>query len=76
MLVVNLVQIGRDLMKLLSDNDIKINDYKYLNLYKEYTEMERDGNKISYIVAVLSERYSISESSIYRILQRFNKAVK
>jgi hypothetical protein len=76
MLVANLIEIGAKLLETLSAFDIRTEDYKYLPLYADYEKMLNDGEKTSYIVAVLSERYKISEASVYRILRRFGRSVK
>lgn len=71
MLVANFVKINSECMKLLSNFDVKMSDFKYVEMFSDYENMVKDGDKVSYIVAVLAERYSLSESSVYRILKRF-----
>ena len=33
--------------------------------------MHRNGDKVSYIVATLSEKYAVSERKVYGLLKRF-----
>lgn len=33
--------------------------------------MRREGNKVTYIVSFLSERYGVSERKVYSIIKRF-----
>lgn len=76
MLVVKLIEIGEKLMKLLSECDIRIDDFKYLDLYSDYQEMKKLGYKMTYIVTILSEKYHIGIASVYRVLNRFGKTIK
>jgi len=58
-----------DLLKILHENGIKSEDYKWIDLYKEYLTMKNMGHKTSYIVAVLGERYHICERKVYKVLR-------
>ena len=70
-----LLKIGAKILETLSKCDIKISDYKYLPLYSDFEEMERAGEKTTYIVAILSERYKLGEASVWRILKRFKHTI-
>ena len=74
--VADFIKICGEILKLLSKFDIKVSDYKYTSLFSEYESMAGRGNKMSYIVAVLSEKYGVSEASVYRIIRRFKRAIK
>ncbi len=70
MIVSDLIKICEEFLKLLSKYDIRVDDYKYTSLFSEYANMVAKGHKVSYIVAVLAERYKISEASVYRLLRK------
>lgn len=76
MIVADLVRIGAKMMELLSKYGIGIDDYRYIPLYEEYCKMVGNGDKATYVVTVLSEKYNISERSIYRLLKRFGSTAK
>ena len=38
----------------------KADDWRYLDLYRDYQRMHQEGDKVTYIVSVLSERYHVS----------------
>lgn len=76
MVVADLLRISCEMLKLLSKYAVKTDDYKHLDLFAEYVRMNELGEKTSYIVAVLSEKYKISEASVYRLLRKFRKTVK
>lgn len=75
MKVADLVKLSSETLKSLSEFGIRIDDYKYLSLFSDYEEMVRNGNKISYAVTYLSEKYSISEATVYRVLRRFKATI-
>lgn len=66
----------RDLAKSMSDIGIKMDDYKYIGLCQEYNDLVSKGEKREYARAVLSRKYSVSESTVFRIITRMNKHLK
>ena len=42
-----------------------------VDLYTDYTILLRRGEKVSYIVAVLSDKYAVSERKVYRLIKHF-----
>lgn len=75
MRVADFVRISAETLKMLSKHGIRTEDFKYTGLFADYERMAGGGDKISYIVAVLAERYAVSESSVWRILRRFKATV-
>lgn len=72
MIVADLVKISAKMMEMLSKHGIDMSDYQYIDLYDEYLEMVSNGDKVTYVVTYLAEKYKTSERSIYRLLKRFN----
>lgn len=50
---------------------IRPDDVQYIELYNEYNKLQINGEKVSYIVAMLSLRYGISERKVYDLIRRF-----
>ena len=50
---------------------MKPDDYRYLELYADYKRMRGEGEKVTYIVSVLSGKYRVSERKVYSIIKRF-----
>lgn len=42
----------------------------------DYTRLLEQGEKVSYAVAVLSEKYSVSERKVYALVKRFRSDCK
>lgn len=77
MKAVELLIIGTPLLKEMSKYGLKQNDYKYIDLFADYQQLKQDRrNKYAAIVNELSEKYNISESTVKRLIKRFNASVK
>lgn len=67
--------IGEPLERLTSAG-IKTGDYKYIALYEDYRKAIKTGEKVGYVVAVLAERYGVSERTVYDVVKRFGQDCK
>lgn len=76
MKVVEILRLGRIFLEVLHDSCINIEDVRFLPLYDEYIGIIRKGGKVTYAVALLSEKYGISERKVYYILKRFGADCK
>lgn len=63
-------------LELMSNFDLRITDYRYLDMYDDYTSMRSGGEKLGYIIAHLADAYNISESSVKRLIKRLSEEVK
>lgn len=43
---------------------------QYIELYNDYNRLLDEGEKVSYIVAVLAERYNVCERKVYTLIKR------
>lgn len=76
MKVFELINFNRELLEKLQDAGIRLDDVRYIKLYSDYMDMYQSGDKVSYIVAVLSEKYAVSERKVYDLLKRFQSDCK
>lgn len=76
MKVFELVNFNRELLKRLQEAGIRLDDARYIDLYSDYVSMIGHGEKVVYIVAVLSEKYEVSERKIYDLVKRFQSDCK
>ena len=72
MKIIEIVKINRELLKNLHAAGVRMEDTEYINLYADYHKLKENGEKVSYIVAVLADRYDISERTVYSLVKRFN----
>lgn len=73
MKIYELLSLHRELLSLMAKNGLKINDFKYVELFKEYDTMTRGGEKATYAVAMLAERYGICERKVYYVIKCFRR---
>lgn len=45
-------------------------DVQYIEPYNDYNRLLDEGEKVSYIVAVLAERYNVCERKVYTLIKR------
>lgn len=76
MKVVDFLKVGSEFLKVMSNFGLRCDDYKYIEMYDDYVKMREEGHKVDYILAVLSGKYKMSESTIKRIVRRFSNEVK
>lgn len=69
MTLFEILSFNKEIIGKLLKAGVRPADYHYINLY--YMRMLNQGEKVTYIVATLSERYSVSERKIYSIIRRF-----
>lgn len=71
MTVFEVMNFNREFLHRLQAWGIRLEDANYIGLYEEFDKMAREGEKVSYIVTVLSQRYGISERKVYSLIKRF-----
>jgi len=49
-----------------------MDDVRFIGMYYEYQQLIRDGNKKSYAIAFLSEKYNICERQVYYMIKKFS----
>ena len=76
MKIIEIVKINRELLKNLHTAGVRIEDAKYIDLYADYRRMLANGDKVSYIVIVLSNKYAVSERKAYGLIKHFQSDCK
>ena len=76
MKIIEVLKFNRELIKRLKIAGIRLEDEEFVDLYTDYTNLLKRGEKISYIVALLSERYAMSERKVYTHIKRFKSDCK
>lgn len=68
-----LLDFNKELLKRLCSAGIKPEDYKYADLFADYERLNREGEKKTYIVAMLADKYSISERKVYSVINHLSQ---
>ena len=75
MKIIEVLKFNRELIKRLKIAGIRLEDEEFVDLYTDYTMLLEHGEKVSYIVARLSE-YAVSERKVYMLIKRFQSDCK
>lgn len=76
MVVADLLKIACEMLKLLSKYDVKVDDYRFVDLYFDYEARKREREKYICVVSELAEKYKVSQSTVERAIRRLRKSVK
>lgn len=76
MKVFEILNFNREPLNRLREAGIRLCDVEYIDLYNEFRALVADGNKVTYAVAVLAVKYSVSERSVYNVVSRFERDCK
>lgn len=55
---------------------VKPSDHKYIAMFEDYRRARKRGEKISYIVLCLAQRYGMSERNVYEVVKRLGSDCK
>ena len=75
MKVYELLTFNKELLNKIVVAGIRHDDYQYIGLYDEYAAMKERGEKLTYIIAHLSDKYKLSERFIYAFIARMKKDI-
>ena len=76
MKIIEVLKFNRELIKKLKTAGIRLEDEAYVDLYTDYMALIEHGEKVSYIVAYLSDKYAVSERKVYGLIRRFQSDCK
>lgn len=71
MKIFELLNFHRELLFRLYSCGIKMSDTRYIDLYSDYSRMLDAGDKVTYIVEILSEKYAVSVRKVYQLIKLF-----
>lgn len=71
-----ILSFNKELLRRLSCIGVKTEDFWYVDLFEDYSRMRKAGNKTTYIVAVLSDKYAVSERKVYNVIRHLSEDCK
>ena len=69
-LISEILKLNKGMLKTCRKVGIRMEDVQYIELYNDYNRLLDEGEKVSYIVAVLAERYNVCERKVYTLIKR------
>lgn len=76
MKVFELLEFNRESIKIMRKSGVRLNDINYISLYMEYMQMVNKGEKVTYAVARMAEKYGISVRQVYVLVKRLGNDCK
>ena len=76
MKVVELLKVGKEMLKIMSEHDIMRDDYKYVKMYEEYKNMRSNRMKHTAAIQELSDDYGVSTRTVERVVKRLSLTIE
>lgn len=70
------LSVNRSMFEVMANAAIHVSDIKYLDMYKEYEKMKKEGHKVTYIAYYLSEEYNVDKATFFRVVKKLNKEIE
>lgn len=74
MTIFEVLKFNRELLERLHRIGVLLEDTAYIDLFVDFNNMVGAGEKVSYVVAVLADKYSISERKVYSLIKHFQSS--
>lgn len=71
MTLFEVLNFHRELLNRLVSVGFKTDDCRFIGLYADYRRMMESGEKVTYIVSTLSDKYGVCERKVYSIIKHF-----
>lgn len=76
MIRADLIEFNKELLQKMKRIGIRMDDYKYCDLYRDYVEMSRTEPNRKVIFLTLAQRYGISDRHVYNIINHMKSPVQ
>ena len=76
MRIIDLVEFNRELLQRMNEAGIRLEDYKYCDLYRNYLQLSETMMSRKAVILTLAERHHISGRQVYNILKHLEMSVK
>lgn len=73
---IDLIEFNKELLQKLNEAGIRLEDYKYCDLYSDYLELSETMVTRKAVILTLAERHHISDRQVYNILHHLEISVK
>ena len=75
MKVAKLLKISMAMLKLLSENGIKVDDYRYVDAYYDFLNMRDNHIKHRSAIKMIADDLNVSERTLERVFKRLSRIV-
>lgn len=71
----DLIEFNKELLQKLKHAGVRMDDYKYCDLYRDYVALSRTEPNRKTVFLTLSQRYGISDRQVYNIVNHLEAPV-
>lgn len=75
MIIADLVIFNREVLQRLKEVGVKLDDYKYCDLYRDYLELSETTGSRKEVMLTLADRYKITDRQVYNIINRLKTPI-
>lgn len=75
MIRAEIIDFNKELLQKLKKAGVKLDDYKYCDLYRDYVELSHTERNRKVVFITLSQRYNISDRQVYNIINHLKTPV-
>lgn len=75
MIRAEIIEFNKELLQKLKEAGVKLEDYRYCDLYRDYMEMSRTEHNRKVVFLTLAQRYGISDRQVYNIVNHMKSIV-
>lgn len=76
MRIIDLIEFNKELLQRMNEAGIRLEDYKYCDLYHDYLKLSETMSTRKAVILTLAERHHISDRQVYNILHHLELTVK
>lgn len=73
---IDLIEFNKELLQRMNEAGIRLEDYKYCDMYRSYLELSETMKARKAVILTLAEMYHISDRQVYNILKHLEMTVK
>ena len=71
-----LVEFNNELLRKLKEAGVRLEDYKYSDLFRDYQELSSQEHCRKVVILTLAERYGITDRQVYNIINHMQTEVR
>ena len=72
----DLIMFNAEMMRKLKKAGIRLDDYKYVNMWRDYVEMLKTAESRKEVMLSLADRYGITDRQVYNIIKHLEKKIE
>lgn len=73
---IDLINFNKEFLQKLKEAGVRLDDYRYCELYQDYVEMTRTEQSRKAIILTLAERYNVTDRQVYNIIRHLERPVR